>query len=158
MNLINEFWNYLAGCKKLYTALFAPLREEYSLTQIEVDVLLFLRNNPTHNTARDIVQLRWLAKSNVSTALEDLRRGGYLSLREDPENRRVKSILLKESGRSLAETLSARQQELFSLMLEGVPEDTAEVLRSFFQQTGQNIAQALTRLKKEKTKEEDSHA
>ena len=34
------------GLRRLYGLLFAPLLEEYGLTQLEADILMFLANNP----------------------------------------------------------------------------------------------------------------
>ena len=48
------------GLRKLYGQLFAPLLSQLGLTQLEMDILLFLANNPGKDTARDIVELRHL--------------------------------------------------------------------------------------------------
>ena len=69
--------------KRYYAACFQALAGEYGLNQLEIDILLFLHNNPDCNTASDIVELRGLAKSNVSTAIERLRREGYLRVMPD---------------------------------------------------------------------------
>ena len=81
IRFVNRFKRYYAAC-------FQALAGEYGLNQLEIDILLFLHNNPDCNTASDIVELRGLAKSNVSTAIERLRREGYLRVMPDRGNRR----------------------------------------------------------------------
>ena len=94
-----EFLPYLNYYKKLYNQMFRKPAGKYELTQIEIDILLFLHNNPSFNTAKDIVALRGLAKSNVSNALDNLRKRGYLASETDPENRKlVRLTLLEEAG------------------------------------------------------------
>ena len=44
--------------KRAYDAALKPVAEAHGLTRNEVDVLLFLANNPGYDTARDIVELR----------------------------------------------------------------------------------------------------
>ena len=73
--------------KRFYSQTFQPLTEKFQLSQLETDVLLFLRNNPEYNTARDIVSMRGFAKSNVSMAVDSLRRKGFLTIQTDtPES------------------------------------------------------------------------
>ena len=40
------------GLRKLYGNLCAPLLARYGLTQLELDIILFLANNPEYDTAR----------------------------------------------------------------------------------------------------------
>ena len=67
--------------KKFYAKQFIPLIQKSRLSMRELDVLLFLANNPDYDTARDIAEFRSLAKSQVSQAVELLAaedNGGFL--------------------------------------------------------------------------------
>ena len=66
------------GLGKLYGQMFVPVLEQWMLTQLEADILLFLANNPAYDTARDIVERRYIAKSHVSMGVESLARRGLL--------------------------------------------------------------------------------
>ena len=55
-------------CKRRYASALQPVEQAHGLTRNEIDVLLFLSNNPGYDTARDIVELRMLQKGNVSAA------------------------------------------------------------------------------------------
>ena len=59
--------------KKFYTSQFESAAVRHGLNQLEIDILLFLHNNPDCRTASDICRYRGLAKSNVSKAVEHLR-------------------------------------------------------------------------------------
>ena len=67
--MLSAFFLRSQGLRKLYGQLFAPLLERLGLTQLEMDILLFLANHPWKDTARDIVELRYLAKSHVSSGV-----------------------------------------------------------------------------------------
>ena len=75
-----DFLDDVALLRRLYTRRFAELLRETGLNQAEMDVLLFLANNPPYDTARDIVRRRGLAKSHVSAAVESLAEKGLLAL------------------------------------------------------------------------------
>ena len=44
--------------------------EKYDMTSIEVDVMLFLANNPQFDTAAEIVSIRKIAKSHVACGIQ----------------------------------------------------------------------------------------
>ena len=116
--------------RRYYENSFQDLLEEFGLTRLEAVILLFLHNNPDFNTARDIVELRGLSKSNVSTALEALRLRQYLTIRPDPDSRRVRRIFLREEKRDIVEALARRQQETLGRLTDGFsPEELAEMQR-----------------------------
>ena len=67
---------------KYYDRQFLPLLEKTGISMRELHVLLFLANHPGQDTARDVTELRGLAKSQVSQAVEALMaEQGYQDLR-----------------------------------------------------------------------------
>lgn len=63
---------------RFYNRCLTPLMERQQLSLREIQVLLFLANNPGCDTARDVEKLRGLAKSQVSAAVEHLTGRGLL--------------------------------------------------------------------------------
>ena len=72
--------SYVQHYKKYHAARFEAASVQYGLNQLEIDILLFLHNNPDCRTASDICRYRGLAKSNVSAAVERLRARGVLTV------------------------------------------------------------------------------
>lgn len=71
MQLVNPLEQQNA-VKTLYSEFVSPVCAKYGLTRIELDILLFLANNTHYDTATDIVEVRFLAKSQVSAAIKNL--------------------------------------------------------------------------------------
>lgn len=94
---------------KYYDRQFLPLLEQTDLTMREVHVLLFLANHPGQDTARDVTELRGMAKSQVSQAVEVLAGRGLLTRRADGEDRRVVHLEITEQGAPLAREAQAVQ-------------------------------------------------
>ena len=84
---------------KYYDQQFLPLLEKTGLSMREVHVLLFLANHPGQDTARDVTELRGLAKSQVSQAVEVLTDRGLLARRADGEDRRIIHLEITWPGR-----------------------------------------------------------
>ena len=57
-----------------YGAVCKPLCRELGLTQTAFDILLFLANNPSYRTARDIVEVRHIKANLVSVNVGDRRK------------------------------------------------------------------------------------
>ena len=66
------FWDKHKTITSYYELLSGEVCDRYGLTQIEYDILMFLHNNPQHNTAAEIVKIRKSTKSHVSTSLKAL--------------------------------------------------------------------------------------
>ncbi|OUP77458.1 hypothetical protein B5F09_05530 [Erysipelatoclostridium sp. An173] len=50
---------------KYYNSLFDDLIKEYQISQIEIDILAFLANNPEYHYAQEIVDVRGISKAHV---------------------------------------------------------------------------------------------
>lgn len=139
----NHVLTYANHFKHLYRQTFQPLSDQYGLSQLEIDVLLFLKNNPVHNTAKDISVMRGFAKSNVSKAVESLRIRGYLSSSPDPQNRKVHRLILSRAMEDRMNALAACQEQYFALLLDGFTQEEREKLQEFFKRIDENITKSL---------------
>ena len=111
--------------KRYYARQFAGLLEGTGLTMREMDVVLFLTNNPRCDTAREVTELRGLAKSQVSGAVELLCRKGLLRREPDPADRRVVRLALTEAGAALGREARAAQAACGEALLSGLTESEA---------------------------------
>ena len=68
------FWDHHKTITNCYEMLAKEVCDKYHLTQMEYNILMFLYNNPQHNTAADIVKIRKSTKSHVSTAIKELEK------------------------------------------------------------------------------------
>lgn len=147
--MIPAFLLFIHRFKQFYTQAFQPLAKRYGLTQLEIDILLFLHNNPAYNTARDIVERRGLAKSNVSNALESLRKKEYLSSQTDPESRRIRRLQLRPEHETVIEALAACQVKAVARLTDNFTREEREQLRALLDKTDKNISRAIKDMQKE---------
>ena len=93
MQLVNPLEQQNA-VKTLYSEFVSPVCAKYGFTRIELDILLFLANNTRYDTATDIVEVRFLAKSQVSAAIKNLEARGCLRREYQLENRKTAHLRL----------------------------------------------------------------
>ena len=122
-----------------YTEIFADMQESYRMTQMEINVLLFLANNPQFDTAAELVNLRRLAKSQVSAAVENLVNRGYLERRAD--GRRI-HLMLTEKSAPVIEA-GRRCQKMFSdVIFAGISAEERVQLSDLLDRIAQNARNA----------------
>lgn len=72
------FWDKHKTITSYYELLSGEVCDQYELTQMEYDIIMFLHNNPHHNTAAEIVRIRKSTKSHVSSSLKKLENKGLI--------------------------------------------------------------------------------
>lgn len=141
--MLPSFFIRSRGVVKLYNGLFEDLLEKYRLTQLEIDILLFLANNPPFDTARDIVEKRHLAKSHVSAGVESLAGRGLLERTRQGGNRKTIHLRLTGAAAPIVEEGRAVQLRHGQLLLAGFSEQEREQLFRFLERVGENVDAAL---------------
>lgn len=119
--------------KKFYARQFAPLVQKSGLSMRELDVLLFLANNPNYDTARDIAEFRTLAKSQVSQAVELLAAEGLLQRTPDANDRRVIHLSITPEGAPFAKEAQEIQARCGQQLFAGLTAEQLLQLRTILE-------------------------
>ena len=106
--------------KVLYSACLEPVCRKYGLNRTELDILLFLVNNPQYDTAADISALRALAKSHVSTSVRALEEAGLLEKYQLPTDRRVIHLRVTPAAEAVAADGRAAQEKFRCVLTAGL--------------------------------------
>lgn len=126
---------------KFYTYQFSPFLDRTGLSMREVHVLLFLANNPSYDTARDVTEFRGLSKSQVSQAVELLAAEGILRRTPDTADRRVIHLSITKSGTALARECQDIQAACGKRLLAGLSPAEEAQFHTFLQTILDNGAQ-----------------
>ena len=137
--------SYIQHYKKYYTAQFEAASAAYGLNQLEIDILLFLHNNPECHTAGDICRYRGLAKSNVSAAVERLRSRGVLSVCPAPANRRQRLLTSTADGQRIAAALAEIQRCSMEPLFAGFTAQEQQALQDYLRRMDANLLRELNK-------------
>ena len=99
------FWDKHKTITSYYELLSGEVCDHYGLTQMEYDILMFLHNNPQHNTAAEIVKIRKSTKSHVSTSLKDLENKGLIRKIQSEDNKKHIEIVLLDKAELIMEAV-----------------------------------------------------
>ena len=133
--------------KELYHLVYSEYGEMYHLTETEMEILLFLRDDSAYNTARDICMMRGIAKSNVSNGIRMLERKGYVRIQIDESNKRIHRLFLTEKSRPVADVLYKAQKDCMARILDGITEEEIASMYQFFEKCDSNILKEISCLK-----------
>jgi MarR family transcriptional regulator for hemolysin len=134
-----NYFDTLHRAQKAYTRMLEPICRRWELTRNELDVLLFLYNNPELNRAADIVSHRGMAKSHVSLSVSNLERRGLLFCCKDPSDRRTVHLELAGEAGEIARAGQEAQKAFFSRIHRGVTPEEFVLWRSVSQKISGNI-------------------
>ena len=140
-NLIAQF-NYfdtMARAQKGYARLLEPICKKWDLTRNELDVILFLANNPDYDRAVDIVNNRGLSKSHVSLSITNLESRGLLERIPDPTDRRTVHLRLTEASKPITDVGCRVQKQFMDYLHQGVTEEQLQLMRMFAERVHENI-------------------
>ena len=138
---VNElnYFDTMARAQKGYGRLMEPICKKWNLTRNELDVLLFLANNPEYDRAVDIVNNRGLSKSHVSLSITNLEKQGLLERLEDPCDRRTVHLRLLPASEEITTAGQMAQKRFFSYLHQGVTREQIDMMVDFARKVGENI-------------------
>lgn len=134
-----NYFDTMARAQKGYARLMEPICKKWDLTRNELDVLLFLANNPEMDRAADIVQHRGMSKSHVSLSISNLEKRGLVIREEDSADRRIVHLHLAESAREITEKGRGVQKNFFSYLHQGVTQEQLDLMIDFAKRVSENI-------------------
>jgi len=97
----NEFLGIYVKMLSAYSDAVTKACRKYGVNRTCFDILIFLKNNPEDNTARDIVEKRGIKKSMASVAVEQLCMMDYVTRYQDQADRRIQHLKLTRKSESI---------------------------------------------------------
>lgn len=133
------FWENQAHIKSLYAECVEPVCRKFHLTRMELDILLFLANNPQFNTATEIIEHRHLTKSHVSLAVSTLVEKGYLTKHKSEHNRKTIRLRLCPAADDIIHDGREAQKFFGSVLFKDFTPEDYRQLSTLFERVTQNI-------------------
>lgn len=132
-------WEHQNAVKTLYAKCVEKICIRHDITRMELDILLFLANNPCFDTATDIIEIRYLSKSQVSVSIKTLEKSGYIRKEYTGQNRKTAHLKLCEAAMPIIRDGRAAQEKFLDIMLKGFSQDEIDTMKQFSKQMRHNI-------------------
>ena len=133
------YFDTMSQSQKLYNRHLEPVCRKWDMTRNELDVLLFLYNNPEYDRAADVVAHRGMAKSHVSLSVTNLENRGMLQRVFSPQDRRTAHLKLTDAGILVASEGREAQKAFFLRLYEGIAPEEMALWREITEKVRDNI-------------------
>ena len=137
------FWDQHKTITSCYELIAKNVCENYQLTQMEYDILMFLHADKEHNTAADIVKVRKSTKSHVSTSLKSLENKGLIKRVQSADNKKHIEIVLLSDADPIIEAGLMEQKEFAKNVLTGLTEEERHICIKVFNKICHNADEYL---------------
>ncbi len=127
--------------KKFQEAYYSAILEKYSLSLIDVRVLLFLSEPGGYDTARDIVKVHGITKSYVSKSIDKLIEKGFLEGKHLREDRRCVHLAVTEKAFPLIDAMREQRRKMLERLFRGVTAEQLELLNEIARKINANITE-----------------
>lgn len=134
-----NYFDIMTQSQKLYGRQLEPICKKWELTRNELDILLFLYNNPQYDRAADVVSRRGIAKSHVSLSVNGLEAKGLLLRQYSQEDRRTAHLKLTGQGMEIGAEGRQAQKNFFNRLYTDVSEEEMLLWRKITQKVCENI-------------------
>lgn len=114
---------------------------ELDLTHAQGQIIGYLSHTNGVPCARDLEAEFGLSHPTVSGLLSRMEAKGFISVRPDAKDRRVKRIYLEEKGASCSKQIHSFIQENDRRMLQGFTAQEEELFRMFLQRAVNNLSE-----------------
>ncbi len=128
--------------KKFQELLYKPIIHKYELSVLDIRIIMFLYEHEEFDTAKDIVEKHYIAKSYVSKAIDTLIDKEFLARKHDFNDRRYIHLELLKKADAVIEDVKTLRKEMFKIIFEGVSSEEVEVIRSVAAKISSNIRKA----------------
>ncbi|MBD5133120.1 MAG: MarR family transcriptional regulator [Clostridiales bacterium] len=141
--MTEAFWDNVLLFKGAYDQALDPVAQRWGLTRMELDLLLFLANNPAHDTAAEAVRLRRWTKSHVSAAVHSLQDKGLLSAEHPEGNRKALRLTPLPAAGEMVRAGQDAQRSFYQAMYRGFTPEEERVLEAVSEKIARNIRNAM---------------
>lgn len=126
---------------KVHDKLSEKISSKYGINNFELNILFFLSANECVDTARDLVEKLNLSKSNVSAAIDNLTKKGYLKGFQDENDRRYIHLKIQEPAKNILEEGSKVHEEFMQTVTKNIPKEKLDMCQSVLEEIARNMVE-----------------
>ena len=113
--------------------------QELDLTSAQGHIIGYLAHTPEAPCARDLEQFFGLSHPTVSGLLSRMETKGFIEVRPDEQDRRVKRLFLPEKGMACSRQIQECFEENERQMLQGFTPEETELFRALLSRAVKNM-------------------
>lgn len=128
-----------AMIRKVYGKLCFQSLSSYEFSPSEIDILIFLSNNQTINTAKELAFCLNISKGLIARSVESLMKRELIEVKEDRSDKRIKHVFLKDNSEGVVQQIKEQKNALAQILRKGVSDEELQVLLETMMKINKNM-------------------
>ena len=127
-----------------------PVLEEFDIPKTEFDIIMFLANNPSFYTAKDISRVKKIKPNVVSLHVDKLVLNGYLKRENLDFDRRKIKLTVTKKAEAIIKKGHVIQHEFFSILNNGLTDEDRKLFKKYidiFMDNAKNLEEVMNKRK-----------
>ena len=126
MRSVEDMLKEFSVIRKVYAKIFTQLFDNKELSPNEIDILLFLSNNPSIDTSKQLVYFLDVSKGLICRSIDSLVKKGFVTSSPDEKDRRIQRLKLTKNADTVIRQLSHVNDYIDSVILDGISREEIE--------------------------------
>ena len=133
------FVETIYGAKGLYQELLSPICKKYDLTDNEIMILLYIADEKTADTAKELISSLKIKKSVVSMSIKDLEERELVHSSYSETNRKIQHLEVDEKACEIISEAKKIQEEYYDIITKGLGKTEKKIFNKLLDKVGMNI-------------------
>ncbi|MGL5574560.1 MAG: MarR family winged helix-turn-helix transcriptional regulator [Sarcina sp.] len=125
--------------KKLYKNCIEKDLKKYKLTQIEIEIIIYLSRNIEQNTAKDITEYLGLSKGMISRTIDQLISKKILEIEKDKSDKRISRLRITKDSAPLINDLEKSRTKFLDGITSGIEKSNLDVFANVLEEMIDNL-------------------
>lgn len=138
-----DILEYFLSAEEVYDDYRKQVEQKFGLTAKEIDVLIFLANNPEYDRAADVSRIRKITKSHVSLAVHSLCEKGLLTRNFSGSDKKNAHLVPTEKAQPVIEFGRQKQREFSQALFAGFTEEEKKEFFTLHDKIAENLRSAI---------------
>ncbi len=136
---IQAMWSLANSILRDSRALLSWQLKELDLTPSEASIILHLHVHGAARIQDRLAEELDVSKPAISKAVDALEAKGFVERRHDPDNRRIRSIVLTPKAEAVADEVKRIYSDLYAAAAQGIDPDEVQSLIRLVERVAGNL-------------------
>ena len=133
------FIETIYGAKGLYQELLSPICKKYDLTDNEIMILLYIADEKTADTAKEIISSLKMKKSVVSMSIKDLEERKLVHSSYSESNHKIQHLEVDEKALEIVSEAKKIQDDYYDMITKGFSKVDKTLFKKLLSKVNKNI-------------------
>lgn len=133
------FIETIYGAKGLYQELLSPTCKKYDLTDNEIMILLYIADEKTADTAKEIISSLKMKKSVVSMSIKDLEERKLVHSSYSESNHKIQHLEVDEKALEIVSEAKKIQDDYYDMITKGFSKVDKTLFKKLLSKVNKNI-------------------